>query len=841
MYVDTISLNKSELPRECDFKTVQDFPTILIQVFSATDDKEHLQAVLDRIAQLLPKAIVIGISTDEVIDASTIRSNDYIILSVIGFNQTRVELAFIADPDDSRKAAETLSNKLIRQDTKLLITFCDAASINGEHYLDGIPSHNKQLLVAGGIAATPTFTNTFVIAGTKIMTHGAVMVSLNSDHLIAHRDNSFGWQCVGQQFVITHATNNLVQGISNRTPLSLFNHYLGRNVGNALPGLGSAFPLMIKRDNFVFARGIIGLDGESFIVSGNVKVGDNVYIGYGNPSAIIENNKLTNRIIDDIGHPDVILSYYCEGRKLFLPRNIVEFEIASLASIAPTCGTFTLGEFYTANKYRLLNFSSTIIALKETEKVTAASITNSITPPTPDFFELVAEGLFNFIDIRTKELSYLAFHDELTNLPSRNFFNEKINEVIGKSIIHNKKFAILCIGLNDFKDVNDIAGHTMGDELLKVIATNLESTLEKNSILARFGGDEFILLLENVKTEDEIINVAQNILDKFKTPLEIASRYFYITSSIGIIQFPEDGDNKETLINKAHTAMYQAKKIEKNSFQFFKQEMHQKIVRRKQLEDDLRAALDNNEFIVFYQPKIQTSSKQIIGAEALIRWQHPGNGMIPPADFIPAAEETGLIISIGDWVLETACRQAKQWIDEFQMDFRIAVNLSARQLEQENLAIDIIKIVGKTNFPPAMLELEITESMMMQEIERGLLYFRVFNQMGITLSLDDFGTGYSSLSYLKQLPMGHLKIDRSFIRDLTEDENDESIVSAIISMGHNMGLTIIAEGVETEEQFNKLKELNCDEIQGYYFSEPIPANEFKILLDKQREAVLQKK
>lgn len=837
MHTYNISLSKNEYPRESDFKAIQDCQSVLIQVFAATEDLDHLQGVLHRISEVLPHAYVIGASSDEAIDTNIIRTNGNIILSIIGFNTTTLELAYVVKPVDNKTAAKTLVNALTKTNTKLLITFCDAESINGELYLDSISEINSHLIVAGGVAATPTFANTFVIAGTKIIRHGAVMVSLNSDNLVVHRDNSFGWQCVGQEFVITRAANNRVESISDKTPLSLFNHYLGENVTKMLPGMGSAFPLMIKRDGFVFARGIIGVDGESFIVSSNVKIGDSVYIGYGNPSTIIKNNKLTDRIVDDIGQPDVILAYYCEGRKLFLSRDIVKYEIEALANIAPTCGFFTLGEFYTANKHRLLNFSSTVIVLKEIDQKKTNMVTELISTPTPNFLDLVSEGLFNFIDIRTNELSHLAFYDELTNLPNRNFFTNIINEAIEKSKIHNEKFAVLFIGLSGLKHINDIAGYTIGDEILKIIATNLESALEGHNTLARFGGDKFMLLLKDINTQNEIINSVQNILKKFKKPTVLESRQFYLTASIGISQFPQDGEDVETLVKKANIAMYHFKKEDKNSFEFFREEMQQRIIKRKQIEDELRIALKNNEFVVFYQPKIEIKSKNIIGAEALIRWQHPDKGMISPVEFIPISEETGLIIPIGEWVLENACKQGKQWIDEYQINFRVAVNLSARQLEKESIATDIIQLLNKTNLPPDMLELEITESMMMQEIEKCLLYFNVFKHMGITLSLDDFGTGYSSLSSLKQLPMGHLKIDQSFVQNLTEDSDDENIISAIISMGHSLNLNIIAEGVETEEQFNKLKKLNCDEVQGYYFSRPLPAEEFKTLLDKQKNAL----
>ena len=831
MYVKTVSLSCNEIPRESDFENLKQYTSILIQVFSATEDLEYLQKTLDKVSEYLPDAIMIGASSDEAIDAAAIRSNKNIVLSIIGFTSTALQLAYIEDPQDSKTTGIQLAKKAVKPDTQLLISFCDAASINGEQFLDGVSEYQDNLLIAGGVAATPTFTDTYIIAGTKIITHGAVMVSLNSDKLEIYRDNSFGWQPVGQEFTITKSKDNLVESISDQTPLSLFEHYLGKNIADSLPGIGSAFPLIIKRDDFMFARGIIGLDGESFIVSGNVREGDSVYIGYGNPASILENNLLPSNIVENIGTPDAILSYYCEGRKLFLPRNIVEYEIESLNNLAPCCGFFTLGEFYTSDKkHRFLNFSSTIIALKETKKAKPSVSSDALTIPEPDFFELVSEGLFNFIDVRTKELSHLAFHDELTELPNRNYLNNKLGYAIEKAKARGQKLALLFIGINELKDINDMVGYTHGDELLKSISDRLKADLGKYDTLVRFNEDEFVQLIEGADASSEVANKAEKILHNFEQPVNVDIQELYVTASIGISQYPQDGQDADSLIKNAHTAKNLLPGDCQNCYQFFEDEMQQYLIKRKFVEQGLRAALKNREFVIYYQPKIKTHTGEIIGAEALIRWNHPQKGIIPPAEFISAAERTGLILEIGEWVLKTACAQAKEWIEEYSNGFRIAVNLSARQLEKRNLATEIVEILKQTGMPAQSLELEITESMIMKDLDKMKLNFRVFNDAGITLSLDDFGTGYSSLSYLKQLPIGHLKIDKSFVSDISDNVDDQAITSAIISMGHNLGITVIAEGVETENQLDKLKELDCDEVQGYYFSHPVTSEEFTRLL-----------
>ena len=831
MYVNTVSLSGNEIPRKSDFENIEQFSSILIQVFSATEDLEYLQQVLDKIAEYLPDAVVIGTSSDEVIDAATIRSNQNIVLSILGFTATTLQLAYCEGSADSCAAGNQLAKKVVKPDTQLLISFCDAASMNGEKFLDGVSEYKGNLLIAGGIAATPSFTDTYVIAGTKIITHGAVMISLNSEMLEVYRDNSFGWQPVGQEFTITKSKDNLVESISDQTPLSLFSHYLGKNIADSLPGIGSAFPLIIKRDDFMFARGIIGLDGESFIVSGNVREGDSVYIGYGNPASILENNSLPSSIIENIGTPDAILSYYCEGRKLFLPRNVVEYEIESLSNLAPCCGFFTLGEFYTSDKkHRFLNFSSTIIALKETKKAKRSISSKALTTPEPEFFELVSEGLFNFIDVRTKELSHLAFHDELTELPNRNYLNNKLLYAIEKAKVRGKKLALLFIGINELKDINDMVGYTYGDEILKSISGRLKTDLGGSDTLVRFNEDEFVQLIENSGASKEIADKTEGILNNFELPVSVNLQKSYITASIGISQYPQDGVDTESLIKNAHTAKNLLQERCQNCYQFYEDEMQQHLIKRKFLEQGLRVALKNNEFVVHYQPKINILTGRIIGAEALIRWDHPEKGIIPPAEFISVAEKTGFILDIGEWVLKTACVQAKEWFEGYSKDFRIAVNLSARQLEKRTLATDIVEMLTQVGLPPESLELEITESMIMKDLDKMNLNFDVFNDAGVSLSLDDFGTGYSSLSYLKQLPIGHLKIDKSFVCDISNNVDDQAITSAIISMGHNLGITVIAEGVETDAQLNKLKELDCDEVQGYYFSHPVTSEEFTRLL-----------
>ncbi len=830
MQIRTLSLAEHEYPASSDYSLFVEEKSVIVQVMASTGDMAYLQSLLDTLRQQLPAAYIIGASSDETIDETGICPYGGVTLTIMSFRASQPDLVCEASIDDVAAVAEKMARSLIRRNTRLLIAFCDAESVNGEQFLDGLSACNNQVPVIGGVASTPTFDKTYVISGTQIIPHGAVMLSLDSDSLDVYEDSSFGWQCVGQEQVITAAKDNRIDSISNRTPLSLFRHYLGESVVQALPGLGSAFPLMIKRQGFVFARGIIGVDGESFIVSGNVKPGDTVFIGYGNPSRIVENNKLADRIVEHIGRPDVVLACYCEGRKLFLSRDIVEYEVDSLKSIAPLSGYFSLGEFYTSDSRFLLNFSTTVVALRETDENHHELPVEVAPPPLPTTLELVSEGLFNFIDVRTKELLHMAFHDEITELPNRNFLKHRLKELEEKNSIKQGSFALMIIGLGD---AGSMAGIATSDEILQLIAARLEDDCIGDGLLVRYGEEELALVIEESGSEQELRKLADCMLEKINEPVELSSRSYYMGANIGVSRYPVNSSRADTILQQATVAMYYAKANPKSSVEFFSKEIQQCIVDRKVIEDELRRAIANDEFVVYYQPKINLISREIIGAEALVRWQHAEKGLVSPASFIPIAEDTGLIVAIGEKVLEAACKQARQWINKYNMDFRIAVNLSARQLENESIAADVIRIVNRTGLLPSRLELEITESMMMHDIDKCLLFFKVFNQLGVTLSLDDFGTGYSSLSYLKQLPMGHLKIDRSFVSNVNEDAGDEQIISAIVSMGHSLGLKIIAEGVENLGQVEKLQALGCDEVQGFYFGRPMPAHEFEELLHKQ--------
>ncbi|NHQ87384.1 EAL domain-containing protein [Iodobacter sp. HSC-16F04] len=421
------------------------------------------------------------------------------------------------------------------------------------------------------------------------------------------------------------------------------------------------------------------------------------------------------------------------------------------------------------------------------------------------------------------QLAQLATHDPLTGLANRALLNDRLARAITHSQRYNSIAAILLIDLDRFKKVNDSLGHAIGDILLKLVASRLESMMRAGDTIARMGGDEFAIVSELVNQEDAA-TVARKVQQMLSTPFHIGKTELFITPSIGISFAPMDGANADSLLRRADVALYQVKENGRNHFRFFSPEMNQRASHILEMESALRNALHNNEFQLYYQPQIDLYSGELIGAEALIRWQHPEMGQIQPSQFIPFAEESGIIIPIGEWVLNEACIQAKKW--QTQLSIPVAVNLSALQFRQENIVEIITKALKNANLEGRWLELELTESVVVQNLDAAIIYLKQLKQLGISLAMDDFGTGYSSLGYLKQFPFNTLKIDRSFIQNVTTEPNDALIAIAIISMAHSLRLNVVAEGVETESQLNFLHRQNCDLIQGYYYSKPLPADEF---------------
>ena len=429
-----------------------------------------------------------------------------------------------------------------------------------------------------------------------------------------------------------------------------------------------------------------------------------------------------------------------------------------------------------------------------------------------------------------EQIRHMAHHDALTGLPNRVLLHDRIGQAIAQAQRNRRVATLLFIDLDRFKNVNDSLGHQVGDGLLRTVAERLVACTRRTDTVARIGGDEFVVVLTDLNQAEDAGPVAQKVLAALSQPASIQGHELRVTPSVGICAYPHDGEDVETLMRNADTAMYHAKEMGRNNYQFFTQQMNIAAQQRLQLENDLRHALEREEFTLYYQPQIELKTGDICGFEALIRWPHPQRGMVAPLQFIPLAEETGLITSIGEWVLRQACAQTRAWQSLGYPELRVSVNCSAQQFRREGIVETVARSLQQAGLPAASLELEITESVIIEHAEQVLVRFRALDEMGVELAIDDFGTGYSSLSYLKRFPVQKLKIDQSFVRDIGSDPDDAAIVSAIIAMAHSLGLKVVAEGVETAEQLAFLKSLGCDGAQGYYFSRPVPAEEVVKLL-----------
>lgn len=433
-----------------------------------------------------------------------------------------------------------------------------------------------------------------------------------------------------------------------------------------------------------------------------------------------------------------------------------------------------------------------------------------------------------------ERLQRLANMDTLTGLPNRALFFDRLKQGIIHARRQQHSLAILFLDLDQFKNINDTLGHVMGDDLLKDVADCLKKCVRSGDTVARHGGDEFVILLSDIRYKEDAALVAQKMIDSLIRPFVENDHQLFISASIGISIYPDDGEDDLSLIRHADMAMYRAKDMGRNNFQFYQQDMGDRASERLAMESSLRKALQNKEFMLFYQPKMDLTTGRICGVEALIRWQHPERGMILPGQFIPLLEETNMICSVGQWVLHEACQQQKRWQESGLPELTIAVNLSARQFVNVDLPAQVLEILENTGLDPRLLELEITESILMEHKKTVITALHDLNAMGIQLSIDDFGTGYSSLNYLKRFPIHTLKIDRSFINDLPHDHDDVAITLAVIAMAKNLNLKVVAEGVETSEQLTFLIEHRCDEIQGYYISEPVPAEKLTRMLEQDK-------
>ncbi|MGQ9581618.1 MAG: EAL domain-containing protein [Armatimonadota bacterium] len=441
-----------------------------------------------------------------------------------------------------------------------------------------------------------------------------------------------------------------------------------------------------------------------------------------------------------------------------------------------------------------------------------------------------------------QKLQYLAFNDLLTSLPNRVQFSDRLNREIVRAKKENRLLAVMFLDIDRLKVINDSLGHSVGDKLIKAVAKRLSESLGKTGFLARMGGDEFTVLLNDISSVEQAAARANKLLESLAKPLMVDEKEFYVTTSLGISIFPDHGQDVETLVRSADTAMYKAKDTGRNTYSFYTPELHNKISEKMSLEHDLRLALQRNELTLHFQPRVDISNGSIAAVEALVRWHHPDLGLLSPSQFISVAEDTGLIIPLTKWVLHASCQQIAQWKKKLTRPPHVSVNISASDLHKSDLIETVSQALHVTGTNPSYLELELTETALIQSAEQAATVLGALKELGVSIVIDDFGTGYSSLNNLKKLPIDVVKIDISFIRDITTNADDAALCGAIIAMAHSLKLRVVAEGVETLEQLQFLEDLGCDEIQGYLVAHPVPAEELIDMLHRDsmfRKAIVQ--
>lgn len=447
--------------------------------------------------------------------------------------------------------------------------------------------------------------------------------------------------------------------------------------------------------------------------------------------------------------------------------------------------------------------------------------------------------LEELVEERTRQLNYLAFYDSLTQLPNRTLFEDRFAQAIQTSNRNGRRIALVFVALDRFKKIQETLGHKLGFQLLREIAQRFQRTVPPGSTVARFENDEFAILLPVAGDTKNVVEVVENLKDVLKLPLKLEGHELFVSACFGISLCPDDGGDVATLQKNAAVALSRAREQGENGLQFYAEEMNSRALRQLDLEVKLRHALERGEFEVYYQAKKDFSDGRIVGMEALVRWNHPDLGVVSPAEFIPLAEETGLIIPIGEWILATACRETQSLADD-DYPLRVSVNISTRQLQDETLPAKVAAIIRESGIDPRQLELEVTESALLHNTDAAVRILNEIKENGVRIAIDDFGTGYSSLGYLKRLPIDVLKIDKSFIKDITHDPNDASLVMAIISLAHNLRLRVIAEGVETAGQLQLLHLLRCDEWQGFLFSKPVPFATFRELIESETTSLVRR-
>ncbi|MEN0648715.1 EAL domain-containing protein [Caldifermentibacillus hisashii] len=844
-------IDKEQLKNFIEKHRLRLYTNILAQVFIGNGTWKEIQAIQFIMKELLPDVQLIGCtSSAAILDGKIVEGKTVINFTL--FEHTKVETGLIQITDHDKKVETD------NLDLKTIIAYTTHPSIQTRDFFNDIPAE-KEVIVAGGSATNTSDKEVLVFTSDSVTSNGIVFVKLYNPNLFIDTYHNIEYSKVGECIKITEAENDRILSINNEKPIRFFEQSFGSYLKD-FHQAGCELPFMFVKngdDKLCFIKDILP-DG-TMKASLELRSGDELYMVYVDlvrmiDSSILHLNRLANYSVETV-------FTFINMRRKDLFESFTKQELHHLQALGEVSGLITLSEGMAGSVTdKTTNFSVAAIALSETEKLpiaskkdveTAIEETETETLPAATrkkfhyhFTSEMSKQLYfaNTMKLLTEQLAYLScslekanrmlFYDKDTELPNRLKITETVDNLISDNV--NKRFAVLFIDIDRFKLINDSFGHYVGDMVIGIIANRLKSLLTDDIFIGRFAGDKFTVILRKELDAKQIMILANKILLSISEPLDYEGHEFAISASIGVSYYPDDGKDTETILRNADTAMNRAKKYGGNQIIFFASEMNVQIKYKFELENYLRRAIEKNELFLLYQPVVDLQTGRINGSEALIRWNHPNLGLISPMEFIPIAEETGLIHEIGKWVLMEGCRQNQEWFDSGYDELFISINVSARQFLHPTFVEHLHRSLQYSGMDPKKLHLELTETGMIDNVEKSIAIMKEIQNLGVKISIDDFGTGYSSLSYLKNLPIDTLKIDRSFINNFKSETVDYSIVKAIITMGNGLSVKVVAEGVETYEQLIELKKMNCDYAQGYYIEKPVHPDRFIEIINNKK-------
>lgn len=808
---------------------------IFIQVYHSSIEIAEIYEIQTIFKKMLPQAVTVGIPIEEAVEnGKTFKNKTKVIFTV--FEHTSIELfTFPNTRKPNTSTIKSIFQSVIRQDLKAIISFSIGNS-NLHNELASLFSRKQIPYLIGSPAPTD---KAFFFTNDHVFNDGLFIVGLYSSTLNVQTYNNFNWNRIGKPLIVTETDENRILALNHENPLKVIQSIFGTYITNEIMQSKLRIPFFISNNGVDKLLFILQIDSNgTFHLNDRISQNAEVYITFTHIEKLIIDSMNKLRKLAEKQGEVIFLNTSALRKECY--ESYYSQELKNLQKIAPVYGFFTQFELTEGNQagFEILNTSALI--LSETDLIQKKTSKISYTIKSDMRTQIFFGNLLASLNKETKNIvEKIIKIDDLdidTGLPNRGKIRKILSEEIAFAKTETKKIATMFIDIDRFKMVNDSLGHAKGDQIIHLISERIKAVIRSTNItLGRFGGDKFSLIVTDLIDNQLIFALSKQLLHAVSEPIHFEGKEVFLSASIGVSYFPEHGQDANILLKNADTAMNEAKKQGGNQIVLFSNEMDDKIQYRFELENYLRRSIEKGELFIVYQPLVDLQSGMLIGSEALIRWNHPNLGLISPIEFIPIAEETGLIHDIGKWILSEACKQNQKWIEKGFGEIFISVNVSAKQFQHPTFLNNVKEALDESGLDAKYLHLELTESGMIMNLQQSVHMMKSIQKLGVQVSIDDFGTGYSSLSYLKNLPINNLKIDRSLINNVHLEEVDRSIVKAIITIGNGLSVKVVAEGVETKEQIYALQKMKCDYAQGFYFEKPVDANVFSKMLETSRQ------